>query len=431
MTDRPANPDSLWVATAEPAAPTPPLEGEAKADVAVVGGGFTGLSTALHLAEAGVSVVLVEAAEPGWGASGRNGGQAIPGLKLDPDEIEARFGPELGPRVVELVGGAADFVFGLIRRHGISCHAAQRGWISASFSPAALALAGRRVEQWQRRGVGARLLDRATAAALMGTDRYVGGWLDPRGGALQPLSYARGLARAAIRQGARIHGASPATVLRRDGAQWRVETPGGSVVADQVVLATNGYTDTLWPGLARSIIPVFSYQVATRPLSDNLRRTILPERHVVSDTRRLLLYFRLDHDGRLLMGGRGKLKDSSDPNLYGYVKSALAGLFPQLDRPDYAYFWGGKVAITTDQIPHLHELAPGLHAGLGYNGRGVAMASAMGRLLALRAQGKSATDIPYPISSMRPIPFHGLRLPVLQAIVGWRRMMDRLEAGAR
>jgi glycine/D-amino acid oxidase-like deaminating enzyme len=424
-------PDSLWAATAEPAPPTPALAGEVRADACVVGGGFTGLSAALHLAEAGVSVVLVEAAEPGWGASGRNGGQAIPGLKWDPDEIKAKFGPELGPRVVELAGGAADFVFDLIRRHDIACQAARTGWISASFSRAALGQAERRVEQWQRRGVAARLLDRAEAARLMGTDRYRGGWIDPRGGALQPLSYARGLARAAIKAGARIHGASPATALERTPGGWRVATPGGAVVADQVVLATNGYTDGLWPGLARSVIPVFSYQVATKPLSDNLRRSILPEGHVVSDTRRLLLYFRLDGEGRLLMGGRGKLKDSSDPNLYGYVKSALAELFPQLGAPDYAFFWSGKVALTADQIPHLHELAPGVHAGLGYNGRGVAMASVMGRLLALRVQGRGQQDIPFPISALRPIPFHGLRLPVLQAIVAWKRLMDRLEAAAR
>ncbi|MGF1610583.1 MAG: NAD(P)/FAD-dependent oxidoreductase, partial [Kiloniellales bacterium] len=193
----PAFPKSLWAATARPAPDAPPLQGERRAEVAVVGAGFTGLSATLHLAESGADVVLLEAAEPGWGASGRNGGQVIPGFKLDPDELVARFGPECGERLAAFAGGTADLVFELIARHGIDCAAERSGWIQAVHAPARMILAERRVAQWSKRGVHAEVISAERIAQLTGTERYSGGWIDGRGGVLQPLGYARGLAEAA------------------------------------------------------------------------------------------------------------------------------------------------------------------------------------------------------------------------------------------
>src|SRR5687768_2262218 len=248
-----SSPRSLWSATAEePAPPAPALEGAAKADVAIVGGGFTGLSAALHLAERGVDARLLAAEEPGFGASGRNGGQVIPGLKYDPDELVAMFGPERGERLAEIVGGAAGFTFGLIERHSIRCAPVRKGWIQGVHAASKLDIAKRRVEQWGRRGAPVRTLDRAEVVELTGTERYCGGWFDGRGGIIQPLSYARGLARVALAAGARIHGRSPALRLVKEGAGWRVQTSGGAVTADRVLIATNGYTGDLWPGLKRS-----------------------------------------------------------------------------------------------------------------------------------------------------------------------------------
>ncbi len=423
-----ALPASLWAATAAPAIETTPLEGEVRAQVCVVGGGYTGLSAALHLAEAGAEVVLLEAAEPGWGASGRNGGQVIAGLKWDPDEIEARFGRERGARLVAFAGAAPDLVFALIARHGIDCAAGRNGWIQAVHAAKAMPAMESRAAQWARRGVKVELLDRAGVAALTGAQAYAGGWVDPRGGHLQPLSYARGLARAARGAGARVHGATPARGLVRTNRAWRVATPGGAVVAERVLLCTNGYTDGLWPGLARGIIPATSYQAATRPLGDNHRRAILPRGHVVSDTRRLITYFRLDPAGRLVIGGRGRFVESSDPALYGHLRARLAELFPDLGDPGWAFHWAGRVALTLDHLPHLHEPAPGLLAALGYNGRGVALATAVGKALAERALGASADALALPVAPIRPIPLHGLRRPALDLAIAWKRLLDAWEA---
>jgi glycine/D-amino acid oxidase-like deaminating enzyme len=428
---QPSLPNSLWAATAASAPATPPLEVERDAEVAVIGGGFTGLSAALHLAEAGVETVLLEQAEPGWGASGRNGGQVIPGFKHDPDELVARYGAERGERLAAFAGGVADLVFDLVEKHGIDCHAARKGWIQAAHCRSALRKVEARARQWASRGAPVETVDAVRMAEVTGTEFYVGGWIDRRGGTLQPLSYARGLARAAQRAGAALHGGSPAVSLQRHDGRWRVETPGGAVTAEQVLIGTNGYTDGLWPGLARTVIPVYSYQVATRPLSDNLRRSILPQGHASSDTRRLLQYYRLDHMGRLVVGGRGRFLDSEDPRFYADVVRGLKGLYPHLGEPELEFFWCGRVAITLGHMLHLHELAPGVTAAIGYNGRGVAMATAVGKLLAERARGTALEELPLPASPLRPIPFHGLCQPAVSMAVTWKKLLDRMEMARR
>ena len=240
-------PPSLYAETARPAAPTPPLDGDKRVAVAVVGGGFTGLSAALHLAEAGADVAVLEAQEPGWGASGRNGGQVNPGLKHDPDAIEADFGPDLGARMVAMSGDAPNVVFDLIRRHQITCEAMQGGTLRAAFSRRSAAAVRTSAAQGARRGGPVTVLEGDAIAAATGARRYICAMLDRRGGQVNPLGYARGLAQAAMQAGAAVHGATPVTAMRRNGGEWHVATPTGTVRAEHVVLATNGYTDDLWP----------------------------------------------------------------------------------------------------------------------------------------------------------------------------------------
>jgi glycine/D-amino acid oxidase-like deaminating enzyme len=423
-----APPPSAWTVTAEPLPDTRPLEGGRRADVVVVGAGYTGLSAALHLAERGAEVVVLDAEEPGWGASGRNGGQIIPGLKHDPDELERRFGEETGRRMWQTAGAAADLVFELVGRHKISCHAERCGWIAAAPHAVALESLRSRTDQWQRRGAPVELLDAKRIADLTGAVGYAGGMLDRRAGALQPLAFVRGLARAAEQAGAVIHGRSTVARLESSGAAWRVQTAAGTVTARTVILATNAYTGDLWPGLQRTVLPVQSYQVATGPLPADVRSRVLPGGQVISDLRRILFYFRLDPAGRLLMGGRGPLDDRGDPALFARLEAVARRIFPQIGVASWEHRWSGRVALTADHLPHLHEPRRGMLIGLGYNGRGVAMATVMGKLLADRALGASPSEIGWPVTPVEAIPLHRWRLPAMALVVNWKRFQDWLDA---
>jgi glycine/D-amino acid oxidase-like deaminating enzyme len=417
--------DSLWADTAQPAPATSPLEQSRRADVAIVGGGYAGLSAALHLAQGGAAVVVLEAAEPGWGASGRNGGQVIPGLKYDPDELCAMFGPEAGGRLAEFMGETADCVFDLIEKHRIPCDPVRKGWLQPAHSKEMLAIIHRRAEQWQRRGAPVEIVDRAATAALLGTDRYLGGWVDKRAGGLQPLSYARGLARAAMETGAGVHGGTRVVKLSGDGGKWQVATAHGPVVtADRVLLCTNAYGGDLWPRLDETVIAANSFQVATRPLSASLRHTILPQGHVASDTRTLLRYFRCDASGRLIMGGRGPFREPTAPGDYAHLRRAVTDLYPQLRDVEYEFHWSGRVALTRDHLPHLHEPAPGLIASLGCNGRGVGLATAMGVVLADYVLRPERATLPFPLTPIRPIPLHRLHRVYVSALIAYYRLRD-------
>lgn len=423
--ERPLLANSTWSATAHSQPATPSLGENLQCDVTVVGGGFTGLSTALHLAEKGVTVTLLEAEHPGWGASGRNGGQVIPGMNEDPDTIEALLGQEMGGRVVCLAGDAPDLVFNLIARFGIDCAPLRKGWIQPAHSKEALQVSQRRVEQWQKRGAAIEVLDKPGIDGLLGSDAYEGGLIDRRGGGIHPLNYALGLAQAAIGQGARLFGKSPVTSIERQGGGFLVRTAEGSVRSGKVVLATNAYTPELAGRLKRSVVPACSVQVATTPLSESVRRSILPHGQVASDTRKLLVYFRLDGEGRLLIGGRGAYGDGGIKTQMARLRARAQQIYPQIGEPKWEHQWGGYVALTKDHFPHLHEIEPGLIAGLGFNGRGVAMATAMGRVLADKASGIANRDLDFPITPMRTIPFYFLRKPTVSALAAWYALVDR------
>ena len=416
---------SLWFATAPAAAPTPPLASDTSADVCVIGAGFAGLSTALHLAEAGVSVVVLEAHEPGWGGSGRNGGQVIPGIKYDPSEIIAKFGPVAGEALTRFVAATADLVFELIDRHGMDVPHKRAGWIQGAHTQVMIETVKRRAGEWQGRGVDAAFLDRDAVAGLLGTDRYLAGWIDRRAGAVQPLAYARGLAKAALAAGATIHGQSQVVSLKRNGDQWSVRTAqGASVTAPRVVVATNGYTGDLIPKLRQTVIRPNSFIVATQPLSDNLSGAILPEGQVVSDTRQLLLYFRKDHQNRLLMGGRGPFREPKDAPDWAHLERVVGKMYPQVKDVPFDFRWCGRVALTRDFLPHLHEPEPGLLVDIGCMGRGVGLQSAMGKAMAEYIASGDKSRLPFPVVPITPLPLHALNELYVSAIIAWYRLTD-------
>ncbi|PHX41948.1 FAD-dependent oxidoreductase [Pseudomonas sp. NZIPFR-PS2] len=383
---------SLWSATAPSVVPTPALRESVKVDVAIVGAGYTGLSTALHLAERGVSVCVLEANEPGWGASGRNGGQVNPTLKYDPEQLVQMFGPERAEPLISTVSSSADLVFKLIEKHGIDCAPVRKGWMQVSYTEKGVAGLHARADQWARRGVPVQRLDASTVASRMGSDAFAGGWLDGRAGAIQPLAYARGLVGAALAAGVRIHGQSAVTDLRRQGAGWQLQTASGArVMADQVVLATNGYSGNLWPGMAQSVLAANSFIVATTPLSGSVAERILPGQETVSTAQRLLLYFRKDRLGPL----------------------------------QFEYRWAGRIAITRDFMPHVHQPAPGLTLALGCNGRGIALCTSLGQQLAGKLCDSQA-EFAYPVTPLQRLPMHGLQRFYIGAGVAWYSLLDRL-----
>jgi glycine/D-amino acid oxidase-like deaminating enzyme len=251
--------------------------------------------------------------------------------------------------------------------------------------------------------------------------------IDPRGGNLHPLDLARELARAATESGARIFVRSPARSLRHEGGRWVVECGGGTIRARDVVVTTNAYTDGLVAGLAQSILPVNSFQIATEPIGAALDREILPQLQAVYDSRRLVLYFRKTHDGRVMLGGRASFSSADHDHAraadYDVLVDVLRGIFPQLKDVRAAYRWTGLVCITPDFLPHYHAPQPGLHVALGFNGRGVAMANRTGAWLARKLLGQPDSG-EIPPTDIHPIPMHAWRAPALHAAMQWNRFMD-------
>jgi glycine/D-amino acid oxidase-like deaminating enzyme len=417
---------SLWSVTAIPLPPGPRLTGVLNADVVVVGAGYTGLSAAVHLAEAGRSVVVLEGADVGERASGLNGGQVIAGVKHDPDQLQAMFGEAHGARYVETVGGAPDVVFDLIERLGIRCDVVRTGWLQPASSEEALPALSARAEQWRRRGAPVELVSREHMERLTGSARYCGGLFDRRGGTVQPLSYVRGLAGALVRLGGQLFTHSAVVRLEKTAAGYRAGTAQGSVNAEQVILATNAYTGALNDELRRTVVAVPSFQVATTPIAESLRAQILPGGQAASDTCRLLRYFRTDAGGRLVMGTRGSFAAAPSAYTARHHYRAVHEIYPQLEGVGFDYHWGGFVAMTEDHLPHLHELAPGVQAALGYNGRGVAMATVLGRLLARRVLGMPAEELGFPVTSVHPIRLHAFSGLGVRATIQYLRLRDTL-----
>ncbi|TSE13434.1 FAD-binding oxidoreductase [Mesorhizobium intechi] len=422
---------SLWHAVSRNRREWPALQGELDVDLAIVGGGFSGLSTALHAAEQGLSVAVLEAEIIAWGATGRNAGFVVPNFaRMDPDSIVAHLGPERGERLIDFAAGSADLVFGLIKRHGVDCDAVQNGWIQPAHSPAAFERVKSRASQWARRDRPAVTLDRQDVEALTGARGYVGGWMDRSGGVLNPVAYANGLADAAQKAGAKVFERTPVSSVDRMADGWSLKTPSGSVRAGKVMIATNAYGGSLNPLLQRSYFPLKIFQIATEPLPREVRARLLPGGQGVGDTRRNLFTFRFDADNRLISGGMHILSAGADTRVPQAIWRRLARHLDLPDLPPLARGWSGMAAVEPDFLPHLLDLGPGLIAGRACNGRGIAMTTAMGKVLADWAARTDARDLPLPFAPPAPIPFHALLRHAPNALLGWSMLRDRLDETA-
>ncbi len=417
----------------EPDVVLPPLAGDREADLAVVGGGFTGLTTALTAAEFGSRVVLLEADYVGAGASGRNNGMVVPQhSRADPAAIEQALGHTLGERYNAMVAGAAEELFARIRDHAIDCDAVPTGWIQPAHSEATLARARTTFVEWKALGAAVTWLEQSELASRLGAPGYLGGWLATEGGHINPYPLTQGLARAAVGAGALLFAGTPVVALHPEGNGWRLEARGGMVRAREVLIATNALADALWPGLGRAMIPVKLYQTASRPLSDNLRRTILPANVGFSDMRREIRAFHFDRDGRLISGGRMMLWHQASRRGRTAARNKIAESFPTLGEIEVVDYWEGIVGVTPDRLPRLMRLAPGVLFCGAYSGRGVALGSALGRRLGLFLGGKiTEAELPLPVTNLRTVPTHGIQIVGARLIRPWHLFRDRRDERTR
>ena len=404
MNDDPLS-HGLWEKTAPTAPPTAKLEVDVDCDVAIVGAGYTGLSAALHAAEGGATVAVLDGAEIGFGGSGRNVGLVNAGMWVMPDELPKTLGETYGQRLLKLLGDAPRAVFELVDRHKIACEIEPVGTLHCAVNQRGLAELAERERQWRARGAPVRLLDKAEAAAKIGTKAYAGALLDERAGTIQPLAYARGLADAAIAAGARVFSSSPVLGCRADGDRWVLRTPQGAARAKWVVVATNAYTVAPWAELRAELIHLPYFNFATAPLDAATRRAILPERQGCWDTRQILSSFRFDQAGRLVFGSVGALGGAGLPIHRAWAHRALTKLFPRLAGVALENEWYGMIGMTADHLPRFHRLARHVVSFSGYNGRGIAPGTALGRCLADLALGAiGETDLPLPVTEPKTAP---------------------------
>lgn len=393
---------SLWDASAVEPEIADPMDGDVVTDVAIVGGGFTGLSTALHLGERGVECHVLEARKIGFGGSGRNVGLVNAGLWLPPQEVHRRLGEKRGADLIKTLGEAPDYVFSLIERHQIQCEATRTGTIHAAHSPRGYRDLARRAEAWQRLGAPVALLNRDEAAEKIGSDAFYGGLLDRRAGTINPMDFVRGLARAAIGAKARVHAGVTVKSLRPDGGKWILETAGGTFTANRVVLGTNAYTDDLWPGLKRTFTPIHYFQLASEPLGERAM-AILKEGQGLWDTGPIMFSLRRDGFGRILIGSMGKVIGGENGLSRRWASHRLRRLFPALGPVAWQSSWHGKIAMTPDHLPRIHRLADGLYTPIGYNGRGITTGVIFGRAMADMLAGGGEDDMPLAFSDPRPL----------------------------
>jgi glycine/D-amino acid oxidase-like deaminating enzyme len=382
---------------------SPEAELPPRVDVAIIGAGISGLAAARALARRGIAVAVLEAQSFGWGASSRNGGMVLTGLKLGVPDLLKKYGPELTRRLFCASLHAIDCVEQIVAEEGIACDFARSGHLVAAAKPAHLEGLAREAELLEREyGHRTRVVPRARLGEELGSPRYHGGVVDDASAGIDPARYVCGLAEAARRAGALLFDHMPVERLVRQGGEFWLATPRGMLRASAVLVATGGYTGALVPRLQRRIFPLGSYIIATEPLGEGLARELSPRGRMIFDSKHLLFYFRLTPDRRMLFGGRAAFFPASEA---GVRRSAailhrdMLAVYPQLRDARVEYAWGGVLDVAFDVMPHAGE-AEGLYYALGYAGHGVAMASYLGTLLAAQIAGERPdnpfAELPFP-----------------------------------
>jgi glycine/D-amino acid oxidase-like deaminating enzyme len=412
----------LWTETAPPLqiieTPLP-----AVTEVAVIGGGYTGLSAARTLARQGIDVAVLERGAIGSGASGRNGGFVLPGFKPDMEELDRRLGAARAAAMFGLTIDAIRCLATIVSEEAIECDFVRCGAVTLAAKPGhlpALEQSGRFLRD--HLGYATELLGPAEVRQEIGSSRYHGALVDPSGCALQPAKYVRGLAAAAQRAGVQLHENTPVTDIRRVQGGFQVRTSRGIIRAREVLAATNGYTPPALGALRRRVIPIGSYQIATAPLEPALARRLLPRERVFSDTKHLLFYFRLSPDGRMVFGGRASFTPTGIRRSAAILQAGMREVFPELAAARIEFAWSGKVAYPVDGLPHAGRM-DGVHYAMGYCGHGVALATYLGHRMGEVIAG--AGEIPdLGTASFRAIPFYTGMPWFLPFVGGYYRVRD-------
>ncbi|WP_319823675.1 FAD-binding oxidoreductase [Thalassovita sp.] len=371
--------NNLWTQTCAEAFNSHPLQGDHTADLVIIGGGFTGCAAALQAAGQGARVILLEAATIGYGGSGRNVGLVNAGLWLPPDQVCAQMGQAAGDRLNSALAAGPDLVFDLIDRHAIQCEPVRQGTLHCAHSANGLKDLQSRLSQQKARKAPVDLINTKDAAQATGSKSFYGALRDQRAGTVQPLAYVTGLARAAVQAGASLHENSAVTHVARS-ADWTVRTQNGTVTAKALLVATDSYHRKINGLRTTSLSPVNFFQLATRPLPDDLRARILPGGEGCWDTGLVMKSFRLDQAGRFIFGAMG-LPDRLGIH-QSWARRALSNLFPELADQEFTHFWAGRIGMTNDHIPRLLRLGKNGFAVFGFSGRGIAPGTVLGSRIA-------------------------------------------------
>lgn len=429
-----AHPDSYYAATIMGAPETTPLTGAVSCDVCIVGAGYTGLSAALHLADRGYDVIVLEAAQIGWGASGRNGGQLGTTHRKDQAELEALLGKETAHAMWSLAEDSVATTKSIIDRYAIDCDLTP-GILHAAWKKSDMSWMREEPPHMEQEYGYKRLhlIERDEIREMVATDRYWGGVLDEGAAHLHPLNYALGIARAAISKGARVFEQSRVLDISQSNPAT-VKTNQGSVTAKQVILACNGYLGNLEKRVNGYIMPINNFVIATEPLGAEGAKALIRDNVAVADTKFVIDYYRLSADGRLLFGGGENYSSRFPRDIAAFVRKPMLRVFPQLEGTKIDYAWGGTLAITLKRLPHFGRLAPNRFFAHGYSGQGINMATLGGKLLAeavaSEAEGTGGNPERFDLmASIRALPFPGgtwLRYPGLVAGMLFYAMKDRL-----
>jgi glycine/D-amino acid oxidase-like deaminating enzyme len=400
---------SLWESTSSPGPKLESLHGEKKADIAIIGAGVAGLSTALHLAEAGCSVVVIEAKEPGSEATGKSGGLIAPDfINLTPSQVESNFGEEWGGRLIKLVATAGSQCFDLIAAHQISCDAKKDGFWTPAHNSDFEGKLRQRASEWKNRGFDVEYVDKESTTRSLGSPRYRGAIRFAEGGSLNPLAFSYGLAEAAIRQGATVYSQSPVSKLKRHGDRWHVITENGFLDVKRVVLAANGGNSALHPLMRRTVLPLPVYEFATTPLSDESRALILHEGGSFTDKQSYMFTARYDGAGRLIGAFPDILVSRTKRRLLKEARRRLERHFPAVRDLSIEHLWQGTAWLNPSLLPKVYDLQDGVLAIQACNGRGLANNTVLGKEVAAFMTSGSAKSLSIKLEEPHPVRGHFL-----------------------